>query len=451
MSRKQRDLRSPSHRHYLNEAMEPKTKRQKEVIRLSASLPPATDKQTEWAYTHCFCKEAYQCKGKAWCSECGGTFETLNSDLAVVLLSGEIVVKCPHCGTRLTVKPSRKKKIEEQVYFTVVTTCRGYQVCRNYIVSKFLRKGDKPYYDIHEVVQNWIAPDGHEEIVARVVRPMYCCYDNWNYSSPMEIRRRADARRPDKYIVDGAIIYPERRLLPMVKRNGYTSRNNRGIAESEHIRLLLTDHEAEWLEKSGQYALFGLKYRRGFLSHPHSVKVANRVGYKVKDADMWIDYLHLLDYFKLDTHNAYYVCPKDLKKAHDVLEKRRRHKEAQKAAEHRRREALKNENQYKADKGQYFGISFGDGNITVSVIQSVIDMIAEGEAMHHCVGSYFNRKDSLILSARDTEGNRIETVEVSLQTYDVVQSRAACNGVSPQHDDIIKLVRNNMHLIRQAS
>ena len=49
-------------------------------------------------------------------------------------------------------------------------------------------------------------------------------------------------------------------------------------------------------------------------------------------------------------------------------------------------------------------------------------MEAEGKAMHHCVGGYHRRKDSLILSAT-IDGKRIETIEVSLTTLKVVQSR----------------------------
>ena len=48
----------------------------------------------------------------------------------------------------------------------------------------------------------------------------------------------------------------------------------------------------------------------------------------------------------------------------------------------------------------------------------------EGKAMHHCVytNAYYNDENSLILSAR-IDGERIETVEVDLQTLKVVQSR----------------------------
>jgi len=36
-----------------------------------------------------------------------------------------------------------------------------------------------------------------------------------------------------------------------------------------------------------------------------------------------------------------------------------------------------------------------------------------------------------------------------LKTLDIVQSRSFCNGVSEYHDQIVKLVKKNMNLIRR--
>lgn len=430
--------------------MKPRNARQREVVALSATLPAITDRQRRWAFAHCSLKEAYQSKGMVWCGECGGIFKARESDLSATVLGLKTV--CPHCGARVTVKSSRRQKYDNRFYFTIVTTCGGYQVCRNFSVRKYVRKGEAPYCEIDEAVQNWIAPDGTEEVIARPVAALSGYYDCWQFHKPMELRDgRRHAYMPDKYRISGTWVYPCRRLLPIVRRNGYTGRNNCGIPESEHIRMLLTDNEAEWLEKTGQYALFGFKYSRGTLPYRHSIKVANRAGYKVKDASMWIDYIEFLEYFRLDTHNAHYVCPRNLKAAHDRLHKRWSAAEARLEKERQEREALENEARYKAAKSAYFGICFGNDDIVVTVIQSVADMIEEGKVMHHCVGGYHGKKDSLILSARDKDGKRLETVEVSLKTFQVVQSRARCNGTSPLHDDIVRLVTANMGQIREIA
>ena len=71
--------------------------------------------------------------------------------------------------------------------------------------------------------------------------------------------------------------------------------------------------------------------------------------------------------------------------------------------------------------------------------------------MHHCVykNLFYIRQEFLILSAKDTAGKRLETIEVNLKTLDIVQSRSFCNGVSEYHDQIVKLVKKNMNLIRR--
>lgn len=70
----------------------------------------------------------------------------------------------------------------------------------------------------------------------------------------------------------------------------------------------------------------------------------------------------------------------------------------------------------------------------------------EGIAMHHCVGGYYNRPQSLILSAK-VDGKRVETIEVDLNSYRVVQSRGLQNKSTKYHDRIVSLVNKNMNEI----
>ena len=69
--------------------------------------------------------------------------------------------------------------------------------------------------------------------------------------------------------------------------------------------------------------------------------------------------------------------------------------------------------------------------------------------MHHCVftNDYFKKPDSLVFSARIGD-ERIETVEISLDTLQVVQSRGVCNESTKYHDRIINLVKQNIRHIR---
>lgn len=438
--------------------MRPRNQRQREIVALSATLPPVTAKQRRWAFDHCFSRKAFLCKSRAWCSVCGAPFDAPGVSPLGATLIGETVV-CRHCGNKLKVESSRRLKHSEKWYYTILTTCRGYQVCRNFTVSKYISRGEKPFYDITEVVQNWIAEDGHEEVIARPVNTIAGYYDCWAHSKPMELRdsKRPDMYRPDKYRIGGAWIYPLRKVLPLARRNGYTGLNRTGLPESEHIRLLLTDREAEWLEKTGQYELLRWKYNRGLgefrMPYAHAIRIAHRNRYRIRDASMWMDYLEILDYFRLDTHNARYVCPKNLKAEHDRLYRLRERAEAKKEAERKRKEAAKWEADYRARKGAFLGICFGNDAIRITVLQSVAEFAEEGKAMHHCVysGSYFKKPDVLILSAKSTDGKRLATIELNLKTLQVVQCRAACNKKPEQHDEIINLINKNIHLIKHAS
>ena len=119
-------------------------------------------------------------------------------------------------------------------------------------------------------------------------------------------------------------------------------------------------------------------------------------------------------------------------------------------------EAAKYEEQYKKYRGKFFGICFGDRNIVITVICSVKEMAEEGTMMHHCVyaNGYYDHKRhpySLILSAKDKEGHRLETIELNTKTWKVVQSRALQNGQTKFHDEIVKLVEQNIGLFKKAA
>ena len=158
----------------------------------------------------------------------------------------------------------------------------------------------------------------------------------------------------------------------------------------------------------------------------------------------------MLEKLGKDVRNAVYVCPENLKLAHDKAVNKVRYIEAKKNIEKKREEAAKHEEEYRKLKGKFFGIEFSDGLIRVSVLTSVHEFLEEGEFMHHCVYSadYWSREDSLILSAH-IEEKRLETVEVNLKTFKVVQSRGVCNKKSEYHDRIVGIVKQNINLIRQ--
>jgi hypothetical protein len=214
-----------------------------------------------------------------------------------------------------------------------------------------------------------------------------------------------------------------------------------------------------------------INHLRHFLFNPqtldrcwNSYKIAMRNKYDISDMVIWCDLVCLLDKLGKDLRNPHFVCPPDLKAAHDrymekrqaILEREREQQRILQEAERLERERKKLEDMEK-DKENYirknavfFNLALTDGLLVIKVLQSVDEFLEEGKAMHHCVytNEYYNRDNTLILSAR-IDGKRIETVELSLDTFKVVQSRGVCNSNTEYHDRIINLVESNAELIRQ--
>ena len=210
----------------------------------------------------------------------------------------------------------------------------------------------------------------------------------------------------------------------------------------------------EMLVKNKQYRIFNHWTRRGendMDDYLPSLRICNRNRYVISDASMWLDYIDLLVYFHKDIHNAHYVCPEDLKMEHDRLMMKKQRIEEEQAKRDAVKKAKNKELAYRKLHGAYFGVCFGNDEIVVSVISSVEEMAIEGLLMHHCVyqNGYYKRPDSLILSAKDTKGNRLETIEVNLRTWSIVQSRGKFNNPTDRHAEIIDLVNKNMNKLRK--
>ena len=175
----------------------------------------------------------------------------------------------------------------------------------------------------------------------------------------------------------------------------------------------------------------------------HAIRIALRHGYHWDDKQEisdWLDMIKDLEFLGLDTRNPHYICPANLDDAHQnwltkANLKRFLDREKEKIAAY--------EPKFKAERERFFDMILKSDNITVQVIPTAMGIAEEGAHMCHCVGGYYNRSNSLILSAR-IDGKRMETVEVNLTHYTVVQSRGLQNKETPYHEQIVELVRLNM-------
>ena len=427
--------------------MKPKTKRQKEVYELSKKLPAITDAQIKWAKENCYKHIGYNYGATIWCLSCNGNFKAkiTENDTAI----------CPHCGRSISIENTKIRTYAEYSYFSIITTYKGWQVIRHFQMHKIAKKNDYNFTAIQEIVQLWMNDKGETEVMSIKYNGMCWNYDaSWCYGTDMEIRcQRKDSPLllNDRFNLAPLHIYPKMKILPIIERNGFNKRYYDTYYSTFH--LLLTDFRFETLYKNGQHELLRHRAKGYWRSLPHwnSIKIAIRHKYIVEDPSMWFDYLDLCEHYGLDLHSPHYVCPDNLKEVHDRLVERKKKED--------RKEKLKlllkdNENYIEA-KRKYLGLCFisDDGDIVIKTIQDLQEMLDEGESMHHCVfaNKYYAKNNSLILTAKDNNGVRLETIEVDLKTFNVIQSRSKFNGVSPQHDRIVSLVEKNMKKIKKIA
>lgn len=442
--------------------MKPKTKLQKQVIEMSKHLSSLTETQQTYPYEHFFKSIGfYWKKGEVWCQCCGHVDDVLQPMLAVSIGVGSHI--CPQCGANLKLEhwnQSNRKYSNESIVYSVMQPFKGWMVVRTFDVQRNNTKGMPTEYFMAEVYQNWISEDGKEIVLGKkYTRSPF--HFNWHYNSDMDVKYHNHTatgyyEMEDVFDVSKNYVYPRASVIPVLKRNGWKNEllKLKGVSVVNVMQQLLTNPVAETLVKTGQMSAFKYMMMKGNYTIPyqHSLNICNRNHYIIKDASLWFDYLDTLTYFNVDTHNAHYVCPQNLREAHDLWMRRKRKAEAKRKFEEKRKEIEAADVEYKKMKGRFLDIHFSDGTISVGVLQSVEEFCEEGELMHHCVftNGYYKKKDSLILSARVGK-KRVETIEVNLKTLAIVQSRGVCNQNTEYHNRIIGLVNQNINLIRQKN
>lgn len=423
--------------------MKPKTKLQKQVVVLSKRLPKLTEIQKIYAFRHCFEHIGRRtAKGIISCTECGHQWQGGGA-----LIDTVCDCTCPQCGMELNIQTTRKRVFKENEYFSIITTCNEFQVIRFFFAKAHYISGQPADYSITEVTQRWIAPDGKFETIARLRGMSFIYYDLWQEGSTMEIRKNHRV-----YDIEPACIYPRMRTTTQLKRNGFTG-DFQNIAPFELFRSLLTDNRAETLIKTEQYSLlrYFIRYNTKHIdTYWNSLRICIRNAYTVEDGAMWCDYIDLLRFFGKDLNSAKYVCPANLKAEHDRMTAKKRVRQERERLEEKKRKAMEDEQRFQELKQRFFGIILTDGEIQIKVLESVSDFVEESQILHHCLFqcNYHLLPDSLIFSACIGE-KHIETVEFSLQTQQVVQSRGAYNKTTEFHDRIINLVNKNKRLIRK--
>lgn len=383
--------------------MKPRNKTQREVVSISRTLPPITDKQREWGINHSY-----------------------------------------------TAKERTYEKTMYR-YFVISSRVKDWQACRFFQIRK-----QRQLYEVIEPVRLWFNADGHMEVEAMNRFCMSGRIDSWLVDSDLSLKP-APASYNDYTQMLSISASKVTSMLPVLKRNGLKG-SFHNMQPRDVMEGLLKNNMFETLWKCKQYSLLmALAYNWSVdyndADKMAAVKVILHHGYNVTDGKMWLDMIDMLKRAQKDIRNPKFVCPDDLEKAHDeAMNLCHKYEERQRKIAERKKllEDKKTVKKYEVARKCFMDLKLTDGTIVIQVLPTVNAVMKEGEAMHHCVfaAGYYKRLDSLLLTAKVND-ERAETIEVDLKRYELVQSRGACNQNSKYHDKIVNLVNENMNIIRK--
>lgn len=413
--------------------MRPRTKIEREATRLSAKLPPISDNQKRNAMKLVSIENARIFRGK-------------KTDIA---------------------------------HFILATTKNGWQVLRHFYLYATYRRGNLNGTEFAEVMQQWFN-GGKYVFFSRSRQGIGYCNDAWCMGSPLQIRR---GPLGGGVLIDPrGIGYDKVIYVRLADRFRYVDRDEHCDHRVDNMFRALNTHpfnetlykyyKKEWLWSLEN----GFVYDKELIS---AVKVAMRHKYNFMNEE-WKDLVEMLVYLRKDTHNPRFVCPIDIHITHDEITRqaaRKRQKEYEKKEKmmqvrRERQELMRLEREARAERerkktekamaniypkkrGKFFSLVISDGDLEIRVLQTVEEFMREGAEMGHCVfaNAYFDlqkKPDSLILSAK-ASGKRVETIEVDLKSYKVVQCQGKSNQNSPYHTRILNLMSENMDSIRRLN
>lgn len=395
----------------------------------------------------------YRRRKVCYCSECGSEIGVLTQK------------ECPVCHAKWKGAPTEDKMGTERAYHMELEAKGDIQLCRIYRVERETWYGKAARINVWEVERIMYAPTGERKVFARGVQCMSWYYDAFCYG-PIKLKREYNgmsSKAEYRYNLDMSS-WHIRSLTEQWRYKDINALLNQYKGDTSVLRVIAYPW-AETMRKTGQEKLFKYlvnQYKLLPRGAEHAINICNRNHYKINDPSLWLDHLEVLCYLRLDTHNAHYVCPANLGEAHHEMLLRKRKVEEKRRAERalrenqRRLKRMEKEKQsYEERWGKALQIALSGKNLSVRPLQSLDEFAAEGAAMHHCVfANEYYKRQNMILSAKDGEGNRLATIEYNIRKGEIVQCRAACNKVPARDAEIRRLItrhRNDFQRLLKAA
>ena len=141
------------------------------------------------------------------------------------------------------------------------------------------------------------------------------------------------------------------------------------------------------------------------------VKKRKNVRFDYHKMNYWWDYVLGIRMLGKDWRNPHYLCPVDIKDAHDRVMIKLRKKFPDPVE-------VKVQIEFERLKRRYVGLVFEEGDLKIMTLDSPQAYREESRAMHNCIEAlkYYIKPSSLILCAR-LKGKRIADIELSLNEY----------------------------------
>ena len=302
--------------------MKPRNKIQREVVVLSATLRPITDKQKEWGITHSY---------------------------------------------------TEKERTYEKTmyrYFVVSSRVKDWQVCRFFQIRK-----QRQLYDVIEPVRLWFNTDGHMEVEAMNRFCMSGRIDSWIIDSELSLKQ-APVSYNDYTLMLPISASKVTSMLPILKRNGLKG-SFHNMQPRDVIEGLLKNNIFETLWKCKQFSLlqaFAHEWNRDYndTSKMDAVKIVLRHNYHIKDGRMWIDMVNMLERARKDFRNPKFVCPISLKAGHDkAMDLCNKYEEKQRKIKERKEllEDQKAVKAYEVARKRFMGMVISDGKVVYKFCQ----------------------------------------------------------------------------------
>jgi len=411
------------------------TKLQADVLRKKYNLKALKNEVYKYAEENVFLNLGTTKYSKTLCLECGTDFKVSSKD-----------VKCPSCKKKLKIIHMNKSSDYEYGFCIVIDAYKEYQIIRYIQVEKTWRKNQPCKTISFECMQKWINPNGKETILSTRLLSGFNYMSKGTRFADEELKITNSSASKENIF---GPIYPKKKGSKIAIRNGYKYSLHKVKAE-KFFKLILTNPKFETLLKTKSFALFKLFADRSDINdYWPQIKITLKHKYKIDDVSDWIDMINTLRSLGKSTESPKYICPENLK-----LEHQRWNKKRTKVLRERRRNELKEEidsdnKVYIKQIANYLDFEIKSQNLIIQPIKTVEQLFEDSTLLKHCAfnNEYHKREDRLLMRAT-VNNSVVETIEIDLNSFKIIQSRGLKNKASKYNEEIIRLVESNIELIK---